>query len=126
MKRLSTMAAAVLVAACAAPPAADRYVPLEEARTGLPYSSAECLAKKLKPVGPFPASAIPAEASSKRQSGWVAVRYDLAAGVVERPVVVGSSPAGLYDAAALQHVARYRDAGKTTVAGCVTLIDVKF
>jgi uncharacterized lipoprotein YmbA len=126
MKRSSTLCACLVLAACATPPAADRYFPLDEARAGLPYSSPECLAKKLKPVDAFPAASIPAAALSNRQSGWVAIRYDLAAGVPWRVEVVGSSPPGLYDGAALQHVGRYRDSTKTTVAGCVTLIDVKF
>ena len=63
---------------------------------------------------------------AKRQSGWVAVGYDVIAGVAQNLVVVASSPAGLYDAAALRHAARYRDPGKASVRGCVMTIDVKF
>lgn len=92
----------------------------------LPVSSAECLASKIKPSEPFPASAIPESAMARRQSGWVAIRYDVVAGVAQNPAVVASSPSGLYDAAALQHAARYRDPGKATVRGCVMIIDVKF
>jgi len=92
----------------------------------MPHSSPECLAKQLKPAEPFPASAIPAEAMTKRLSGFVAIRYDVADGVAQNLEVVGSSPPGLYDAAAMQHAARYRDPGRTTVRGCVMIIDVKF
>lgn len=122
-------ALASMIAACATPPpapATSPYVPLDQARANLPHSSPECLAKKLKPGDPFPAASIPAEAMAKRQSGWVAVRYDVAAGVPGNLVVVASSPAGLYDAAALAHAGRYRDPAKNTVAGCVMTIDVKF
>jgi outer membrane biosynthesis protein TonB len=122
------LALCLALAACAAPssPPAPRYVPLAEAGALLPHSSPECLAKKLRPGEPFPASAIPAAALAARQSGWVAVRYDVVGGVAQNLVVAASSPAGLYDAAALQHAARYRDPGKTTVAGCVMTVDVKF
>jgi hypothetical protein len=120
-------AALLALAGCATPPApAPRFVPLAEAGALLPHSSPECLAKMLKPGEPFPASAIPEAARTARQSGWVAVRYDMVGGVAQNLVVAASSPAGLYDAAALQHAARYRDAGKATVAGCVMTIDVKF
>ena len=63
---------------------------------------------------------------AKRQSGFVAIRYDVADGVAQNLELVGSSPPGLYDAAAMQHAARYRDPGRTTVRGCVMIIDVKF
>lgn len=92
----------------------------------LPQSSAECLAQNLQPGDPFPASAIPESALSKRQSGWVAIRYDVIAGAARNLEVVASTPAGVYDAAALQHAARYRDAKGSTVRGCVMTIEVKF
>ena len=95
-------------------------------RTNLPFSSPECLAAKLPPGEPFPASAIPAAAQSNRQSGVVAIRYDVVAGVAQNLQVVSSSPAGLYDAAAMQHASKYRAPVSSTVRGCVTLIDVKF
>ena len=102
------------------------YVPLEEARASLPQSSAECLAQKLKPGDPFPESAIPAAALSNRQSGWVAMRYDVIAGAAQNIAVVASRPAGVYDAAAVQHAARYRDPRGPTVRGCIMTIEVKF
>ena len=102
------------------------YVPLEEARASLPQSSAECLAQKLKPGDPFPESAIPASALSNRQSGWVAMRYDVIAGAAQNIAVVESRPAGVYDAAAVQHAARYRDPRGSTVRGCIMTIEVKF
>ena len=79
------------------------YVPLDEARATLPQSSAECLAQKLKSGDPFPESAIPASALSNKQSGWVAMRYDVIAGAAQNIAVVASRPAGVYDAAAVQH-----------------------
>lgn len=102
------------------------YVPLEEARATLPQSSAECLAQKLKPGDPFPESAIPASALSNRQSGWVAMRYDVIAGAAQNIAVVASRPAGVYDAAAVQHATRYRDPRGSTVRGCIMTIEVKF
>ncbi len=108
----------------ASPP--DKYQPLDEARASLPASSAECLAQKLKAGEPFPASAIPEAAMSKKQSGWVAMRYDVVAGAAQNIKVVTSRPAGLYDAAALQHAAKYKDPTGSTVRGCVMTIEVKF
>ncbi len=102
------------------------YMSLDEARPTLPQSSPECLAQKLKSGDPFPASAIPAAALSQRQSGWVAMRYDVIAGTAQNIAVVASRPAGVYDAAALQHAARYRDPTRSTVRGCVMTIEVKF
>ena len=107
-------------------PNSQAYVSLEEARATLPQSSAECLAQKLKDGDPFPASAIPESALSKKQSGWVAMRYDVIAGVAQNISVVTSRPAGVYDAAALRHASRYRDPSGSTVRGCVMTIEVKF
>jgi hypothetical protein len=138
-KRFFLMPALVVLSACAtntatntAPPAAaatalaDKYVPLAESAALLPASSAECLAQKLKSGDPFPASAIPEAALSKKQSGWVAMRYDVVAGVAQNIKLVTSRPAGVYDAAALQHAAKYRDPTGSTVRGCVMTIEVKF
>jgi hypothetical protein len=130
-------ATALTLAACAAgtsttapanPPAmaADKYVSLAESGALLPLSSSECLAQKLKSGEPFPASAVPEVALSKKQSGWVAMRYDVIAGVAQNIKVVTSRPAGIYDAAALQHAAKYRDPTGSTVRGCVMTIEVKF
>ena len=102
------------------------YVSLDEARATLPQSSAECLAQKLKSGDPFPESAIPAAALSNKQSGWVAMRYDVIAGAAQNIAVVASRPAGVYDAAAVQHAARYRDPRGPTVRGCIMTIEVKF
>ena len=113
------------LAACATKPV-DNAVPPQDKQTSLPYSSPECLAAKLMPGDPFPSSAIPEAALNKRQSGWVAIRYDVVAGAAQNLVVVSSNPPGLYDAAAMQHAAQYRDAAKATVRGCVTMIEVKF
>jgi len=125
MNKIAALIPCLLLAACAAPPS-GKYVSLDESRSKLPQSSAECLAKKIKPGEPFPASAIPADALRKSQSGWVAVRYDLASGKPENVVVVASNPSGLYDDAAVAHAARYRDPSGTTVRGCVMTIEVKF
>lgn len=125
LKPLGAAALCLAIAACASG-TNERFVPLAEAGSMLPHSSAECLASKIKPSDPFPASAIPETAMARRQSGWVAIRYDVIAGAAQNLVVVASSPAGLYDTAALQHAARYRDPGKATVRGCVMIIDVRF
>jgi hypothetical protein len=95
-------------------------------KADIPFSSPECLAAKLRQGEPFPASAIPPAALASRQSGWVAVRYDVLGGSAQNLAVVASEPPGLYDAAALQHAAKYRDPGKTNVRGCVTTIEVTF
>ena len=102
------------------------YLSLDEARPTLPQSSPECLAQKLRSGEPFPASAIPAAALSQRQSGWVAMRYDVIAGAAQNIAVVASRPAGVYDTAALQHAARYRDPTRSTVRGCIMTIEVRF
>lgn len=104
----------------------EKPASLLEAQGTPPQSSAECLAQNLQPGDPFPASAIPESALSKRQSGWVAIRYDVLAGAAQNLAVVASTPAGLYDAAAMQHAARYRDPKGSTVRGCVITIEVKF
>jgi hypothetical protein len=129
MRKISPIVSCLALAACATTSGdkpGDAVLPLDQMRAKLPHSSPECLAKKLKPADPFPASAIPSEAMAKRQSGFVAIRYDVADGVAQNLELVGSSPPGLYDAAAMQHAARYRDPGGTTVRGCVMIIDVKF
>jgi len=95
-------------------------------KADIPFSSPECLAAKLRQGDPFPASAIPEAALAKRQGGWVAVRYDVIGGSAQNLAVVASDPPGLYDTAALQHAAKYRDAAKTNVRGCVTTIEVAF
>ncbi len=125
MKRLSCLSMCLLVAACATnAPQGGVAVPSD--RANLPYSSPECLAKKLKPVDPFPVNEIPATALAGHKSGWVAIRYDVVSGAAQNLVIVGSDGSGLYDAPAMRHVARYRDATKSTVGACVTMIDVKF
>ena len=135
LKAAPLTAAALLLAACAtapdspAPsrvPASTAYITLDEARPALPQSSPECLAQNLKAGDPFPASAIPEQALKNRQSGWVAMRYDVVAGVAQNITVVDSRPAGVYEAAALQHAARYRDPARSTVRGCIMTIEVKF
>lgn len=135
-KTTASAAVALLLAACAsapetAPPAAPTrpagaYISLDEARPTLAQSSPECLAQNLKAGDPFPAHAIPELALKNRQSGWVAMRYDVVSGVAQNITVVDSRPAGVYDAAALQHAARYRDPSRSTVRGCIMTIEVKF
>lgn len=116
----------LFLAACAGTKTGESVALQAVERTGLPFSSPECLAAKLPPGEPFPASAIPAAAQASRQSGVVAIRYDVIAGVAQNLQVVSSSPAGLYDSAAMQHAAKYRAPNVLAVRGCVTVIDVKF
>ncbi len=71
-------------------------------------------------------SAIPAAAQAYRQDGLVAIRYDVLAGVAQNLQVVSSSPAGLYDAMAMQHLLQYRASVSSPVRGCVVLIEVRF
>ena len=125
MKTALLLALCIVLASCATRPD-EKASSLEGARATLPQSSAECLAQNLKPGEPFPASAIPEAVLRKAQSGWVAMRYDVIAGVAKNVVVVASSPAGVYDAAAVQHAARYRDPSGSTVRGCIMTIDIKF
>ncbi len=125
MRTVALLSLCLSLASCATR-TDQRSVSLEEARPTLPQSSPECLAQKLKPGEPFPASAIPEPALQQRLSGWVAMRYDVVAGKAQNIVVVESRPAGLYDNAALQHAARYRDPAGSTVRGCIMTIDVKF
>ena len=118
------------LASCATGPGSTTpsqpYVLLDQARALLPLSSPECVAQNLKPGEPFPASEIPPSALSNKLSGWVAMRYDVVAGLAQNIIVVESRPTGLYDAAALKHAARYRDPKGATVRGCVMTIEVKF
>ena len=116
----------LFLAACAGTKVVEPGSAQQVERMNMPFSSPECLAAKLPPGEPFPASAIPAAALSIRQSGIVAIRYDVVAGVAQNLQVVSSSPAGLYDAAAMQHAAKYRAPASSTVRGCVTIIEVKF
>ena len=125
MTKTSIAALSLLLSACAVT-TGDGTEGTQNARSASLFSSPECLAAKLQSGEPLPASAIPQAALDKRQSGSVAIRYDVIAGVARNLVVVSSEPAGLYDAVALNHAARYRDPGKTTVHGCVTIIEVKF
>ncbi len=120
------LAASALLTACASTQPAESGVPSPVDRANLPFSSPECLAAKLPPGEPFPATAIPPAALANRQSGLIAIRYDVVAGAAQNLQVVKSSPAGLYDSAALQHVAKYRASTSSTVRGCVTVIDIKF
>lgn len=129
MKTHALLPLCLVLASCATgtgrPPAAPAGT-TAAAGTLPPQSSAECLAQNLQPGEPFPASAIPEAALSRRQSGWVAIRYDVIAGEARNLEVVASTPAGLYDAAAMQHAAKYRDPKRSTVRGCVMTIEVKF
>lgn len=131
-KALVSLTCTLALAACAtAPPDRTATVGAPAGAADAPpasllHSSPECVAKNLAAGEPFPASAIPEAARVRRQSGWVAVRYDVVGGVASNLTVVGSEPAGLYDAAALRHAAHYRDPGKATVSGCVMHIDVRF
>lgn len=129
MKPMKTPAAlffALTLAACGTAKVADTETVKPVHRQDLPFSSPECLAAKLPLGEPFPASAIPAAALASRQSGVVAIRYDVVGGVAQNLQVVASSPTGVYDAAALLHAAKYRAPAASTVRGCVTVVDVKF
>ena len=126
MKLLSCLCLSLLVAGCATGTREAPPVSIDEARAKVPQTSPECLAQNPKPGEPFPASAIPTEAMSKKQGGLVAMRYDVLAGVAQNIAVVASTPPGLYDAAALQHAAKYREPRGITVRGCIMTIEVKF
>ena len=123
---LLVISVGIFLAACAGTKVNEAAAPQPVERTNLPFSSPECLAAKLPPGESFPASAIPAAAQASRQSGVVAIRYDVVAGAAQNLQLVSSSPAGLYDAAAMQHAAKYRAPTNSTVRGCVTIIEVKF
>ena len=123
---LLVLSVGFLLTACAGTKINEAAAPQPVERSNLPFSSPECLAAKLPPGESFPASAIPAAALERRQSGIVAIRYDVVAGVAQNLQLVSSSPAGLYDAAAMQHAAKYRASTNSTVRGCVTIIEVKF
>ena len=129
MNTINTLVVSVIglsLVACASTKVDEAIAPQPVERMNLPFSSPECLAAKLPAGEPFPTSAIPPAAQSNRQSGVVAIRYDVVAGVAQNLQVVSSSPAGLYDSAAMQHAAKYRAPSSTTVRGCVTVVEVKF
>lgn len=127
MKSLLLLGLPLVLVACATDTRqAAPVLSLEEARAKVPQTSPECLAQNPRPGEPFPASAIPAEAMAKKLSGLVAMRYDVIAGAAQNIEVVASTPPGVYDAAALQHAARYREPRGITVRGCIMTIEVKF
>jgi hypothetical protein len=132
MKSSYVLALALLCSACAHTHGPMSGAGLSAQATGAnsstqqTMSSPECVARNLKPGEPFPVAAIPEAVLKKAQSGSVALRYDVVAGAAQNVVVVASSPPGVYDAAALQHAARYREPTGTTVRGCVMTIDIKF
>jgi outer membrane biosynthesis protein TonB len=125
LKYIQLLVACIAITACTTP-SPNNNAPVADMKSAVPFSSPECLAAKLPPGEPFPASAIPEAALSKKQSGWVAIRYDVIDGSAQNLAVVGSSPTGLYDTAAMQHAAKYKVSGKAPVRGCVTTIEVKF
>ena len=109
---------ALMLASCATP------VPSTLAE--VPQASPECLAAKLRPAAPMPASAIPDDVLRKAQSGWVAVSYDVVAGKAENIKVVASNPPGLYDPYVLRHASSYTDPTGATARGCVMTTNIKF
>ncbi len=117
--------AALALASCAIQPVGSG-LSIDQARATVPPSSPECLTSKIKPVDPFPASAIPPGLLAQAKSGLVALRYDVIGGVPKNVDVVRSSPEGLYDAAARQHLSGYRDPAGGTARGCVMTVDIKF
>lgn len=126
MKLLLSLCLSLSLAACAT--ATHDVAPFspQDAQAKVTQSSPECLAQNPRAGEPFPASAIPAEAMSKKQGGLVALRYDVIAGAARNVAIVSSTPPGLYDAAALEHAAKYREPRGITVRGCVMTIEVKF
>ena len=113
------------LASCATRPD-QQGLPTDQSRAAVPSSSPECLASKIQPVEPFPVSAIPAALLAQQRSGLVALRYDVIAGVPRNVDVIRSSPAGVYDDAARQHLARYHDPAGGTAKDCVMTVDIKF
>lgn len=109
----------LLVAACSSP------APMSGS-AGAPQSSPECQAARLRPVDAMPVSFIPDDVLRKAQSGWVAVRFDVAAGKAKNATVIGSNPPGLYDAYVLRHVSAYAEPSGATVSGCITTTTIKF
>ena len=118
--------ASVFVTACSSTKIAELGPAQSVESAKLPFSSPECLAARLPPGEPFPASAIPLAAQTSRQSGLVAIRYDVVAGAAQNLQIVTSNPSGLYDFAAMQHAAKYRALTSINVRGCVTIVEVKF
>ncbi len=88
--------------------------------------SPECLAARLRPADPLPASAIPDEVLRKAQSGWVAVSYDVVAGRAQNVRVVASQPPGLYDPYVLRHASAYTEPSGATVRGCILTTNIRF
>ncbi len=119
---LSSLCLCVLLASCAGKPSLS----VEQARAAVPPSSSECLASKIKPVDPFPASAIAPSLLAQQQSGLVALRYDVIDGVARNVDVIRSNPPGVYDEAAKRHLARYRDPAGGSAKECVMTVDIKF
>lgn len=123
MRTLTPAFLALVLASCAtqAPPPSPGG-----AAAAVPAVSPECLAAKLRPADPMPASMIPDEVLRQARSGWVAVRYDVVDGKARNAVVVASDPPGLYDAYVLRHARAYTEPTGATVRGCIMTTHVKF
>ncbi|MCY4011198.1 MAG: TonB family protein [Gammaproteobacteria bacterium] len=81
----------------------DRVVPVVE-RVGRAVSDARMPIPFLTPAPEYPQRAL-----ARGVEGWVLVSFTIAAsGVVADPVVVDADPPGVFDAAALRAVMRYR------------------
>ncbi len=129
MKNILLLLFCLVLASCATAPAGPGGGASPGAAAGaapLTQSSADCLARNIKPGPPLQAGSIPEAVLRQRQNGSVAIRYDLANGTPQNVKVVASTPPGLYDGPALEHAAKFRDPGRNTVAGCVMTVDVKF
>jgi hypothetical protein len=124
MRILVPVAAGLLLAACASPPTTPGAGAAGDA--AMPQMSPECLAARLRPADPLPASAIPDEVLRKAQSGWVAVSYDVIGGRAQNVKVVASQPAGLYDPYVLRHAAAYSEPTGATVRGCILTTNIRF
>lgn len=115
--------------ACATAPgpgAAGGSAGASAAAEDLLRNSAECEAARLKAPAPLPVSAIPDEVLRQRRSGWVTVRYDVAAGRPQNLRVVASTPPGLYDPYALRHAQAYADPGGGSARGCIMTVNIQF
>ena len=110
------MRTAIVVLTCALASCAGGFVPVAPQPTGFEHDN-PCNA--VEPTQRAQA----AYPSGEEQPGWVAVQYDVAAdGATANVLVKASSPAGVFDKAAVAAVSQWRYPADEAVAGCRLLI----
>ena len=102
-----------LLSACAS---SERTRPPPDPVPGTQRNSPECKALGVPRVQAYPR--VPRAALQASQEGWVVIEYDVQSGKVSRPVLVASSPTGLFDQTVLEFAASQAYADTANAAAC--------